>query len=221
MTMPITQAVDTYFEATLLPPDPILERALTRSDEAGLPPHAVSPLQGQFLHILIKAVGAKRVLEIGTLGGYSTICMARALPANGFLVSLEFDPNCVQVARKNIAEAGLADQVTIIEGPATESLAGLITDQTEPFDLVFIDADKPNNPKYLEAALRLARAGTVIIGDNVVRDGAVADAESSDPKVQGVRQFLDATGQNRSLIATALQTVGSKGHDGFSLALVV
>jgi predicted O-methyltransferase YrrM len=221
MSLPSPADVDSYFEATLLRPDPVLENALARSDAAGLPPHAVSPLQGQFLRILIKAMGAKRVLEIGTLGGYSTICMARALPEDGVLVSLEFDPLCVEVANRNVAEAGLASRVAILQGAATQSLNALIEASTSPFDLIFIDADKPNNPAYLEAALKLSRPGTLIIGDNVVREGAVADSHSPDPKVQGVRTFLDATGQNRSLIATALQTVGSKGHDGFSMALVV
>jgi predicted O-methyltransferase YrrM len=221
MSLPSPADVDSYFEATLLRPDPVLENALARSDAAGLLPHAVSPLQGQFLHILIKAMGAKRVLEIGTLGGYSTICMARALPEDGTLVSLEFDPNCVKVATANVAEAGLASCVTILQGAATDSLKALVDAHTPPFDIIFIDADKPNNPAYLAAALKLSRLGTIIIGDNVVREGAVADAHCTDPKVQGVRSFLDATGQNRSLIATALQTVGSKGHDGFSMALVV
>lgn len=214
-------AVDAYFEATLLPPDRILQNALAKSDQAGLLPHAVSPLQGQFLHILLKAMRAERVLEIGTLGGYSTICMARALPPTGTLVSLEFDPVCVQVARSNISEAGLASIVSIIEGAAIDSLSAMIAQETPSFDAIFIDADKPSNPAYLEAALKLSKPGTLIIGDNVVRDGAVADATSDDPKVIGVRTFLDATGQNRSLIATAMQTVGSKGHDGFSVALVV
>jgi predicted O-methyltransferase YrrM len=221
MIMPSPQDVDAYFETTLLPPDAILTQTLAKSDVAGLPTHAVSPLQGQFLHILIKALGAKRVLEIGTLGGYSTICMARALPHDGALLSLEFDPICVKVARENIASAGLEPIVKIVEGAAIESLAALVKGDTAPFDIIFIDADKPNNPAYLQYALELSRVGTLIIGDNVVRDGAVADSASEDPKVQGVRTFLEATGQNRRLIATALQTVGSKGHDGFSLALVV
>jgi predicted O-methyltransferase YrrM len=221
MTTPSPADVDAYFEATLLKADAVLEAALVRSDQAGLPPHAVSPLQGQFLHILIKAMGAERVLEIGTLGGYSTICMARGLPEDGALVSLEFDPACVSVARENVASAGLASRVTIIEGTASDSLAALVDAGTPPFDVIFIDADKPNNPVYLDYALKLSRRGSLIIGDNVVRDGTVADPASTDPKVQGVRAFLDATGQNRSLIATAMQTDGAKGHDGFSVALVV
>jgi predicted O-methyltransferase YrrM len=221
MTKFSPQTVDAYFEATLLSPDPILENALMKSEQAGLLPHAVSPLQGQFLHILIKAMRAERILEIGTLGGYSTICMARALPPTGALVSLEFDPVCAQVARSNISEAGLASLVTIVEGAAIDSLSTMIAQETPPFDVIFIDADKPSNPAYLEAALKLSKPGTLIIGDNVVRDGAVADVTSNDPKVIGVRTFLNATGQNCRLIATALQTVGSKGHDGFSVALVV
>jgi predicted O-methyltransferase YrrM len=219
--MPAPADVDAYLEATLLQPDSVLASALSRSERAGLPPHAVSALQGQFLHILIKAIGAHRVLEIGTLGGYSTICMARALANNGVLISLEHDRVCVEIATQNVADAGLASCVNIIEGVATVSLETLVKTATPPFDLIFIDADKPNNPTYLEAALKLSRPGTIIIGDNVVRDGAVADAHSIDPKVQGVRTFLDAMGHNRFLVATALQTVGSKGYDGFSMALVV
>jgi predicted O-methyltransferase YrrM len=221
VTSPSAADVDVYFEATLLRGDAALDRALLTSDAAGLVPHAVSPLQGQFLQILVKAIGAKRVLEIGTLGGYSSICMAHALPGDGVLVSLEFDPVCVAVARDNIAHAGLSDRVSIIEGAAVDSLNALIAGSVAPFDVIFIDADKPSNPTYLEATLKLSKPGTLIIGDNVVRDGAVADTNSIDAKVLGVRTFLDATGKNRSLVATALQTVGSKGHDGFSLALVV
>jgi predicted O-methyltransferase YrrM len=221
MILPSPKDVDAYFEATLLKPDSVLDATLAASDTAGLLQHAVSPLQGQFLHILIKATGAKRVLEIGTLGGYSTICMARALPTGGALVSLEYDPICARVATANVAAAGLANCVTIIEGAAADSLKKMVDTLEVPFDLIFIDADKPNNPIYLEYALALSKPGTVIIGDNVVRNGAVADGKSADPKVQGVRTFMDAMGQNRNLIVTALQTVGSKGHDGFSMALVV
>jgi predicted O-methyltransferase YrrM len=221
MSFPTPQEVDAYFEATLLTTDPVLENALVRSEAANLLPHAVSPLQGQFLHILIRAMGARRVLEVGTLGGYSTIFMARALPEDGKLISLELDPNCVKVARANIAEARLSNRVDLVEGPALASLHDLIVQGVEPFDVIFIDADKPNNPAYLACALQLSKVGTLIIGDNVVREGAVADATSDDPKVQGVRAFLHATGQNRRLIATALQTVGAKGHDGFSMAVVV
>ncbi len=217
---PTPAAVDTYFEATLLKPDQVLENALAASDVAGLPRHAVSPLQGQFLHILIKATGARRILEIGTLGGYSTICMARALPNGGKLISLEFDPVCARVASQNIELAGLSEHVRIVEGAALDSLTAMISSSEPPFDLIFIDADKPSNPDYLEAALKLSRKGTIIIGDNVVRDGAVADDTSDDPKVIGVRTFLDAIGQNSHLVATAMQTVGSKGHDGFSMAIV-
>jgi predicted O-methyltransferase YrrM len=221
MTKPTPQDVDLYLEKTLLQPDEILQQTLERSAQAGLPAHAVSPLQGQFLHILIRAIGARRVLEIGTLGGYSTICMARALPLDGVLTSLEADPNCINVARANIMAAGLSGQVSIVAGPALFSLSDLVAQKSEPFDLIFIDADKPNNPVYLALALQLSKVGTLIVGDNIVREGVVADATSDDPKVHGVRTFLDSTGNNRQLVATALQTVGSKGYDGFSMALVV
>lgn len=221
MTDPtVPAAVDRFFETTLLTQDEALADALARSAEAGLAPHAVSPAQGAFLQILARAIGAARILEIGTLGGYSTIWLARALPAGGSLVSLEADPACVATARANIEAAGLADRVTIREGAAVDGLDAMIARHADPFDFVFIDADKPNNPAYLERCLLLSRPGTLIVGDNVVRNGAVADAESDDANVQGVRRFLEMTGADGRLTATALQTVGAKGYDGFSIALV-
>lgn len=214
-------AVDAFFADRLAPPDATLEAVLAANAAAGLPPHDVSPLQGRFLEILVRLTRARRVLEIGTLGGYSTIWMARALPAGGRIVTLESDPRHAAVARGNFARAGVADRVALREGPAVESLSALARAHEEPFDLVFIDADKPSNPEYLAAALTLTRAGSVILGDNVVRDGAVADARSSDPRVHGVRRFADLLAAEPRLVATALQTVGTKGWDGFALALVV
>jgi predicted O-methyltransferase YrrM len=189
-------------------------------DAAGLPQHNVSPPQGKLLHLLVKLQGARRILEIGTLGGYSTIWLARALPADGCLVTLEANPAYAAVAQTNIARAGLSHIVNIRVGNALDTLPRLAQEGHAPFDFIFIDADKPNNPTYLEWALRLARPGTVIIGDNVVRNGAVADSTSSDPNVVGVRQFIELMAAHPRLSATAIQTVGSKGCDGFSFAIV-
>lgn len=210
-----------YFCEALIPFDPVLSDALRDSDAAGLPQHNVSPTQGKFLHLLAKLKGAQRILEIGTLGGYSTIWLARALPVGGSLVSLEANPTAAAVAKANIARAGLAHVVDIRLGKAVDSLAMLTQQRVAPFDLIFIDADKPNNPSYLEWSLKLSRPGTVIIGDNVVRNGAVADAASNDPNVLGVRRFFDLMAENPRLSATAIQTVGSKGYDGFSMAVVL
>lgn len=221
MTQTIWTAVDTYFCDALIPFDPVLSDALRDSDAAGLPQHNVSPTQGKFLHLLAKLKGAQRILEIGTLGGYSTIWLARALPVGGSLVSLEANPTAAGVAKANIARAGLAHVVDIRLGKAADSLAMLTQQRVAPFDLIFIDADKPNNPSYLEWSLKLSRPGTVIIGDNVVRNGAVADAASNDPNVLGVRRFFDLMAENPRLSATAIQTVGSKGYDGFSMAVVL
>jgi predicted O-methyltransferase YrrM len=213
-------AVDRYFADLLLPADPALESALAASDAAGLPPHNVSPSQGKLLMLLARLQGARRILEIGTLGGYSTIWLARALPAGGRLVTLEADATHVEVARANIARAGLADLVALRLGPALETLPRLAAEGRAPFDLIFIDADKPNNPDYLAWALRLARRGSLIIADNVVRNGAVIDAASDDPSVQGVRRFNARLAADPRVSATAIQTVGSKGYDGFAIALV-
>ncbi|MEQ8651807.1 MAG: O-methyltransferase [Kiloniellales bacterium] len=213
-------AVDDFIQESLLKPDPVLERALQRAAAADLPPHAVSPTRGAFLQIIARAMGAKRILEIGTLGGYSTIWLARALPAEGRLITLEQSPVCVGVAAKNVKDANLDGSVSIVLGPALDSLDALIRAKTSAFDLIFIDADKPNNPVYLERCLQLSRPGTVIIGDNVVRAGALADAASDDPKVQGVRRFLRDQGREPGLQATALQTLDGKGYDGFSMAIV-
>ena len=214
-------AVDAWFADRLAPSDPALDTVLAANAAAGLPPHDVSPLQGRFLEILVRMIRARRVLEIGTLGGTSTIWMARALPAGGRIVTLEADPHHAAVARGNFERAGLAGRIELREGPARESLLALAREGAEAFDLVFIDADKPANPEYLAFALQLTRAGSVIVGDNVVRDGAVVDAGSADPRVTGVRRFADLLAAEPRLVATALQTVGVKGWDGFALALVV
>jgi predicted O-methyltransferase YrrM len=210
-------AVDRYFGDLLCPADPALDQALAANARAGLPPHDVSAPQGKLLALYIRMMRASRVLEIGTLGGYSTLWMARALPPGGQIVTIEANPHHAEVARANIARAGLADRVDLREGPALAVLPGL----DGPFDLVFIDADKPNNPNYLEQALRLTRPGSVIIGDNVVRGGAVCDPDSRDANVQGVRAFLQMIADHPGLDATAIQTAGEKGWDGFALAVVL
>ncbi|QUY42123.1 O-methyltransferase [Acaryochloris marina] len=212
------EAVDDYFEDLLISADPVLETALQDSDAAGLPPHHVTPNQGKLLHLLIQIQGARRVLEIGTLGGYSTIWLARALPTDGYLVTLEANPHHAEVARSNLARANLLDTVDLRVGNALNLLPDL--QPAAPFDFIFIDADKPNNPHYLAWALQLSGPGTVIIGDNVVRDGEVANAHSSDPKVQGVRTFCELLAAPPQVSATAIQTVGSKGYDGFAIARV-
>ncbi|KMO95390.1 O-methyltransferase [Streptomyces roseus] len=206
------------FDGLLVEEDEALAAATRDAEAAGLPAHQVAPNQGKLLHLLARIRGARTILEIGTLGGYSTIWLARALPAGGRLVTLEVDPACADVAAANVARAGLADVVDIRRGPALDLLPQL-TDLA-PFDLVFIDADKPSNPHYLRWALELTRPGSVIIGDNVVRDGAVVDPDSTDPRVQGVRRFTELIAENPKLTATALQTVGSKGYDGLVMALV-
>jgi predicted O-methyltransferase YrrM len=220
MTQKQWTEVDAYFTDLLVEADPALEAALEASDAAGLPPINVAPNQGKLLMLLARIQGARRILEIGTLGGYSTIWLARALPADGRLVTLEADARHAEVARANIARAGLAARVEVRLGPALESLPRLIEEGEGPFDLVFIDADKPSNPQYLAFALQLTRPGSLIIADNVVRGGAVVQATSRDPNVQGVRRFNALLAAEPRLTATALQTVGSKGYDGFAIALV-
>jgi predicted O-methyltransferase YrrM len=213
-------AVDDY-AAELLIQDPILDSTLRVSAEAGLPAISVSPLQGKLLLLLARLQQARRILEIGTLGGYSTIWMARALPPDGRLVTLEAEPRHAEVARANIARAGLADVVEVRLGPALETLSRLVAERAQPFDLIFIDADKTGYPDYWTWALRLARVGTLIIADNVVRDGAVADPTSTDPNVQAVRRYHSLVAAEPRVSATVVQTVGAKGYDGMSLALVV
>ena len=200
--------------------DPALEAALAASAAAGLPAINVSPVQGKLLHLLARAIGARNVLEIGTLGGYSTIWLARALPDGGRLISLEADAKHAEVARANIARAGLEDKVEVRLGMALDLLPGLAAESREPFDFVFIDADKPNNAAYFDWALKLSRPGSIIVVDNVVRDGDVIDAASDSPTVQGVRRFLERLAAEPRVSATAIQTVGTKGYDGFAIALV-
>lgn len=213
--------VDRFLEAQLLGPDPVLDAARASADAAGLPPIAVSPLQGRLLHLLAALMGARRILEIGTLGGYSAICLARALPVDGRLVTLELEPRHAAVARANLARAGLAARTEIRVGPARDGLASLAAEAGPPFDLVFIDADKASIPAYLEASLGLARDGALIVVDNVVREGAVTDPASCDAAVLGVRRALAMIRDDPRLVATAVQTVGTKGWDGLVLARVV
>jgi predicted O-methyltransferase YrrM len=204
-----------------VPPDPALDAALAASEAAGLPPINVAPNQGKLLMLLAQIQGARRILEIGTLGGYSTIWLARALPADGRVVTLEADRRHAGVARANFAHAGLSDLIELRVGRALDTLPQLVAEGLEPFDMVFIDADKPGNPDYLAWALKLTRRGSLIIADNVVRDGRVADAKSRDSSVRGIRRFNALLAAEPRVSATAIQTVGSKGYDGFAIALVV
>jgi predicted O-methyltransferase YrrM len=213
-------AVDEFLNAHVVHEDPALTAALVDSAAAGLPPIAVAPNQGKLLHILARLRGARTILEVGTLGGYGTIWLARALPEGGRLVTLELDPKHAAVAQANLNRAGVADKVTIRIGPALDSLKALAGEGLPPFDLVFIDADKPNNPNYFDWALELSRPGSLIIVDNVVRKGAIADARSTDPNVTGTRQLFGRLRQEPRVTATALQTVGLKGWDGLIIALV-
>lgn len=214
-------AVDDYLEGALVETDAALDAALRASAAAGLPDHQVSPSQGKLLQLLARLVGARRILEIGTLGGYSTIWMARALPRDGRLVTLEADAAHAAVARTNLARAGLGERVELREGPALGALPRLAEEDAGPFDLVFVDADKPNNPDYLDWSVRLARPGSLIVLDNVVRGGEVVRADSDDPRIQGIRRMNERIAADPRLDATALQTVGRKGWDGFALVRVV
>jgi predicted O-methyltransferase YrrM len=220
MTQEQWTAVDRYITDLLVPPDPALDAALQSSAVAGLPPHNVSPNQGKLLQMLAQLQGARTILEIGTLGGYSTIWLARALPADGHLITLEANPKHAKVARVNIARAGLSDVVELRLGRALDTLPQLAAEGRGPFDMIFIDADKPSNPDYFAWALKLSRRGSLIIADNVVRNGAVVDNTSGDPSIQGVRRFNELLASSPCMSATAIQTVGSKGYDGFALALV-
>ena len=216
-------AVDRYFGDLLAPveTDDKLDAVLVANAKAGLPAIDVSRLQGKFLDLLVRISGARRILEIGTLGGYSTIWMARALPEGGRIVTLEFDPHHAAVARANLENAGVLDRVDLRLGRAVDSLAALEDGGASPFDLIFIDADKESYAEYLDWALKLSRPGTVIVADNVVRDGKVVDPECDDPRVQGVRRFAELLAAETRLSATVLQTVGAKGYDGLALAVVL
>lgn len=213
-------AVDAYLADHLIAKDEVLEAALRDSEAAELPAIQVTALQGKMLQMFARMVGARRILEIGTLGGYSTIWLARALPEGGRLVTLEAAAKHAAVARKNLERAGVLGKVELREGPALETLPRLVAEGVGPFDLIFLDADKEHNAEYLQWALRLARVGTVIVTDNVVREGAVIDAASADPMVQGTRRFFEAVAAEPRVTATAIQTVGGKKYDGFALLIV-
>jgi len=213
--------VDAYFGDLLAPTDAQLDAALAANRSAGLPPIDVSRLQGKFLSLLVHISGARRVLEIGTLGGYSTIWIARALPEGGRVVTLELNPKHAEVAQANWQNAGVADRIELHVGKALDSLQSLVDAGTTPFDLIFIDADKSSIPAYLDWSLKLARPGTVIVTDNVVRDGKVLQPDSGDADVDGVRRFAEIVANEPRLSATVLQTVGSKGYDGFAIAVVL
>ncbi len=220
MTQDRWEAVDAYIAQMLLEEDPVLEEVLRASAAAGLPPIALSPPQAKFLHLLARVHGARSILELGTLGGYSTIWLARALPADGRLITLEINPDYAAVAAANTHRAGVAGPIQIKIQPALDGLRELISDDAGPFDLIFIDADKENTPEYFRHALSLSRPGTVIVTDNVVRGGAIADPDTEDPRALGMRRFHELLAAEPRVSATTIQTVGGKGYDGFTLALV-
>lgn len=212
--------VDGYISRLFGLSDAALEITVRRSQDRGLPNIQVSDSHGQLLHILAKALGARRILEVGTLGGFSTIFLARALQSNGLLISLELNPTHAAVARENLEDAGLSDLVEVVEGDAHESLARMISKGVPAFDLIFLDAEKTGYPAYLEAVLQLSRPGTLIVADNVVRDGEVSDPDSEDANVLGAREFNARLAANPSVSGTVIQTVGNKGYDGFAIAVV-
>jgi predicted O-methyltransferase YrrM len=214
------EAIDAYIAENFLEDDPALEGALAASEAAGMPPIQVAPLQGKLLMTLAAAMGARKILEIGTLGGYSTIWLARGLAEGGKLITLDVNPDYAEVARGNVANAGLADRVELRVGKALDLLPQLHDEGAGPFDLVFIDADKPNTPDYFDWAVKLAHKGTLIVVDNVVREGAILAAQSENPHVKGLRGFYARVAQNPRVTATAFQTVGNKGHDGLAIVLV-
>lgn len=220
MSQELWTAVDAYIAKALIGPDAALEAALADSAAAGLPAINVTPCLGKFLQLQARMLGARNILEIGTLGGYSTIWLARALPAGGRLMTLEVDSKHAAIARANFARAGLADNIELRLGPALETLPQIASEGRGPFDLIFIDADKASIPDYFSWSLKLARIGSLIVVDNVVRKGAVIDADSSDESVRGVRRFNDMLAAEKRVTATTIQTVGAKGYDGFTMALV-
>jgi predicted O-methyltransferase YrrM len=213
--------VDRYFGDRLVQSDPAFDAALAANRKADLPAIDVTSLQGRFLELLVRISGARRVLEIGTLGGYSTLWLARALPQDGQVVTLELEPRHAEIARANLQNAGLSDRVDLRVGRAAELLKALAGGKTAPFDLIFIDADKASYPEYLGLSLKLSRPGTVIVADNVVRDGKVIEPKNPDPNIQGVRRFTDLIAAEPRLSSTVLQTVGSKGYDGFAISVVL
>ena len=221
MTQELWTSVDQYINGMLIPGDPVLDGALEASAAAGLPSIQVSPSQGKLLHLLARTQGARNILEIGTLGGYSTIWMARALPAGGRLLTLEADAKHAAVARANFVRAGLAGVIELRFGPALDTLPQVTAEGFGPFDLTFIDANKSTMAEYFEWALKLSRPGSLIVADNVIRHGSVIDAESKDPDIVGVRRFNERLASESRVSATEIQTVGSKGYDGFALALVL
>ena len=217
MSQDIYQQVDEYISSLVAPEDEALSAARNTSLEAGLPDIAISAAEGKFLHVLARAIRAERILEIGTLGGYSTIWLARALPPHGRLITIEVDPHHADVAQSNIARATLADRIEVRVGAALEVLPTL----SGPFDFIFLDADKETYAQYFEWAVRLARPGTLIVADNVVRKGEVVAADATDPRVIGAQRFNSALGQNHAVSAAIIQTVGAKGHDGMAVAVVI
>jgi predicted O-methyltransferase YrrM len=221
MAQDVWTAVDQYINETLIPSDAALEGALRASSEGGLPSIQVSPAQGKFLHLLARTLNAKNILEIGTLGGYSSIWMARALAPGGKLITLEFSPKHADIARGNFARAGVAGSIELRQGAALEMLPQVSAEGRGPFDLIFIDANKSTMAEYFDWALKLSRRGTVIIADNVIRDGNVINAKSKDEDIQGVRRFNERVGAEPRVSATEIQTVGSKGYDGFAYVLVL
>lgn len=220
VTQELWSTVDHYTAGLLIAPDRALDHAIAASVAAGLPPIAVSPSQGKLLHLLVRMHGSSSILEMGTLGGYSTIWLARGLPPDGRMITLEVDPRYAEVAAGNVERAGLAERVELQVGSALDSLRALIADGRGPFDFIFIDADKKSTPEYFAAALELARPGSVILTDNVVRHGSLIDGDSDDPSVLGMRRFQEMLSCEPRVSATTIQTVGSKGYDGFTLALV-
>jgi predicted O-methyltransferase YrrM len=220
MTKKIWESVDNYLDKMLIPPDSTLEQALASAAAAKLPAIQVSSVQGKFLHLLARILGARNILEIGTLGGYSTIWMARALPEGGRIITLEADPKHADVARKNFALASVENKVELRLGKALDTLPQVAADGRGPFDMIFIDANKSNMPEYFEWSLKLARKGSVIIVDNVVREGAILEGKSKDADIQGIRRFLEMVGKEKRVSGTALQTVSTKNYDGFAMVLV-
>lgn len=220
MSQELWNSVDAYIADHVIGHDPVLEGALEAAAAAGLPAISVSPAQGKLLYLLARVQGARNILEIGTLAGYSTIWLARAMPRYGRLVTMEVDANHAAVARENIAKAGYGDVVDVRVGPAMDQLTEMARGKEVPFDFVFIDADKQNIPEYFEFALKFSKPGTVIVIDNVVREGKLADGDSDDESAQAVRRLHDMLSQERRVSATTIQTVGSKGYDGFTIVLV-